>query len=147
MMRNYNYIIKNIKLEDKKVKAYFPKTHSTVKGIVYAYERWDENAGDSWANITNMKEYIRLYILWKKNKKWEKIVDGDKNTSHYRLNYWQGGTIYPCGVDYVLFQFETKEMQRKFSLRYERKELKDQIKEYQKKLRRVEKNIEELRIL
>jgi len=59
-MRNYTYTTQlEIKLPDLKrsykIKsndglfiAHFPKTHSTVKGIIYQYARWDNNAGDSW---------------------------------------------------------------------------------------------------
>ena len=146
-MRNYNYVEKSIKLEDKKVKAYFPKTHSTVKGIIYSYDEWDQNAGDDWANIRSMKAYIRLYILWKKHKTWQKIVDGDKNTSDYHLKFYDNGTYYPCDVDDVLFQFETKDIQRKFTLQAQKRELKDQIKTYQKRLKRVEMDLKELRVL
>jgi hypothetical protein len=146
-MRKYNYITENILLGDKTVKAHFPKTHSTVKGIAYSYERWDDNQGDTWANRTNMKERIRLYILWKKHKEWEKIVDGDKNTSHYQLSECRYRTIYPSSLNNVLFQFETKEIQRKYILRDEQKELKAQIKEYQKKLKKVEQDMEKLKSL
>ncbi len=84
-MRNYNCTTETIILNDKEMKAHYPKTHSTVKGIVYSYKRWDQNAGDPWANIKSMKEYIVLYILWKGYMEWGEIVDGSKNTSSYTL--------------------------------------------------------------
>lgn len=151
-MRNYTYTTKEIKMEGRnrpyQIKsdnglfiAHFPKTHSTVKGIIYQFARWDNNAGDSWANISDMREYIVLYILWKGHSEWEEIVDGADNKSGYQLAYYHCGSRYTYNLEEVLFKLETKRIQRKFELKVRRKELKEEIKDLQKELKEVEKNL------
>lgn len=139
---DYNGYEEEVEIDGKKYTAYFPKRHTTVKGIVYIYKRWDANAGDPWANITNMKEHITLYVLWKGHVEWMKTVCGDKNTSSYRLaHYTHGYHQQRCTAD-VLFQMETKEKQRKINLRGRKKELKDEIRERERELKKVTKELE-----
>ena len=135
---NYNGYKEMVKIDGKKYTAFFPNRHTTVKGIIYSYERWDENAGDPWANITRWKEHIILYVLWKGHVKWEKIVCGGKNTSDYRC-YSNSGTAD------ILFQMETKEKQKKISLSTEKKEIKIEIKELEKKLKEITKELGTIR--
>ena len=98
---------KKVKVDGRSFDAFFPKRHTTVKGIVYKYERWDANRGDPYANISNMKEYIILWVLWKGHEEWEKIVEGPKNTSRYGLAYYSGGSRYLYSIADVLFELET----------------------------------------
>ncbi len=139
---NYNGFEEEVEISGKKYTAYFPKRHSTVKGIVYIYDRWDANAGDSWANISNMKEHITLYVLWKGHVEWEKIVLGDKNTSNYSLAHYSHGYHQKKCIAGVLFQMETKEKQRKVNLRERKKELKDEIRDRERELKKVTKELE-----
>jgi len=151
-MRKYTYTTKEVRLEgrdrshkikstDGKFTAYFPKTHSTVKGIIYQYSRWDNNSGDSWANISDMREYIVFYVLWKGHTEWEKLVDGSENKSKYQLANYGRGVVYPHSLDTVLFKLETNEIQHKFRLKVRKRELKAEIKDLQKQLKKVEKDL------
>lgn len=138
----YNGREEEVEICGKKYTAFFPNRHTTVKGIVYVYKRWDENAGDSWANITNMKEHITLCVLWKGHVEWEKIVCGNKNTSSYSLAHYSQGYYQQQCTTNVLFQMETKEKQRKINLSEKEKELKNAIKEKKKELKKVMKELE-----
>lgn len=138
---NYNGHEEEVEINGTKYTAYFPKKHTTVKGIVYIYKRWDANAGDSWANISRWEEHITLYVLWKGHVEWERIVLGDENTSSYNLAHYNYGHQRQCTTD-VLFQMETKEKQRKVNLREKKEELKNEIKEKERELKKVTKELE-----
>lgn len=142
---NYNGYEEEVEISGDKYTAFYPHRHTTVKGIVYIYKRWDENAGDSWANITNMKERIILYVMWRGHVEWEKIVCGNSNTSGYRLANYSNGYHQSLGTGGVLLQMETKEKQRKVALREKKKELKEGIKKREKELKKVTKELEMIR--
>lgn len=144
-MIDYDGYDKKVKIEGKTLEAFFPDDHTTLKGMVYSYKRWDANRGDSWANIANMKEYIVLHVLWKGHKKWEKIVDGSKNTSNYELCCYPYGSVVPSyNIANVLFQFETKEKQRKCNLEARQKRLENSLKKNRKELKTVKKELLEM---
>lgn len=140
-MIDYTGEEKKVQIGNRKFTAFCPEKHSRVKGIVYSYKRWDANAGDSYANIVRMKEYIVLYVMWKKSKSWEKIVDGSKNTSEYQLYSYRYGNIEPYNVAGVLFELETKEYQRKYRLKERKTKLKKQIKTKEREIKNIEKQL------
>lgn len=145
-MIDYDGYEEEVEIEkNRTVTSFFPKKHTTVKGIIYSYERWNANRGDDWANIVHMKEYIILYIMWKGYTEWEKIVDGDQNNSDYQLAYCIHNSTYPHELADVLFQFETKEKQRKVELRDRQKILKKHIKIKEKELKTIKKELLEMK--
>jgi len=139
MKCKYNGKREKIKIDNKEYDAFFPNRHSRVKGIIYSYNRWNVNSKDSYANIPFIKEHIRLYVLWKGEKEWEKIIDGNKNNSSYSTYYPLNNP--PDSYAYLLKQMETKSKQEKIRLKEREKELKNKIKEYNKELKEVVKKI------
>jgi len=115
---------KKVKIYGKEYDAYFPKDHSEIEGLVF--HRWDANAGDSYANISNMQ--LTFYVLKHGSKKWESITDKKWETSSYyrRMGYY--------GVLFELENDETKELTLKA----------DRIAKLRKKVPKLIKELEEL---
>lgn len=110
----YNYKEKNVRIEGEKYRAFFPKNHSSVKGVVV--ETRNLNAGDSYANIANW--HTKLFVIKKGNNKWSKIYEGPTNScERYNL----------AGYLPLLFSLETKEFRKKWLKEEETQFLKNKL--------------------
>ena len=127
----YKLSNKKVTIKGKKYKAYFPNKHSRVSGIVI--ECWDENAGDSYANITDY--HSKVYVLWKGDKDWKEIHNG-KGT-HFNVN---GVNLdVGDGLNYILIELESENVKNKDYQKKEIMALKKKISDDTKRLKELVK--------
>jgi hypothetical protein len=143
---HYTGTFKNVVLDDgRKFEAFFPSGHSQVKGIIYRYSRVDRNRGDDWANRSDWVEDILVYVLWKGEREWERIVDGDEDTSAYNISYVERKYIDYKGdltpIDQILLKMEDKPVKRRYDLLREKKDILSSIEENKRRLKNIEKDL------
>ncbi len=114
-MRIYDGIHKKAKISGKEFDAFYPKTHSRLKGIVYS--RCNLNSSDPWANIPKWETCF--YIKKKGEKYWEKQEDSC--------------LYHGIGLFKILFSLESDEEKERYKdkerLLYLRQVIPDLIKE------------------
>jgi len=135
----YSLTEKQVKVEGRSYKAYYPTEHSRVEAVIYSV--YDQNAGDPWANIKD--NHLTMFILYKGHKEWIKEYDG--RAVSYNGNY------YKESVHDVLFFLESEKNRQLINAKEKVEELKKFIKEYpsileekEKKLKREEERIQVL---
>lgn len=132
---------KKVNINNETYDAFFPTKHSEVKGIVFKFSRINRNAGDDWANCSDWVTNISLYVMWKYTNDWEKIVDGDHNTSKYRLDLGWNFNYRAISIDDLLFQMESSSIRNKSELREKIKTIKKDIKNLKESLKIHEKDL------
>ena len=121
---------KEIKIGGKIYNAHFVKDHTKVQAVIL--EIIDDAIGDSWANLSDWK--ITFYIMWKRKKKAWECICKDKKYNRY---VFYGGFDVSHGLNYLLFKMETKKEQNRVYRKIRIEELKQTIKNSQKKLKRL----------
>jgi hypothetical protein len=135
-MLEYKGIKKDVVIDGEKFRAFFPKGHSAVKGIIYKYKKYDNNAGDAWANRHDWVTELTLYVLWKGNKEWEKKCDGDN-----RLKDLKWDTNHMDTLDGCLFDLEAAPVKHRYSLSEEEEIILSNIKEEKERLSKIKKEL------
>jgi len=136
-MLKYKGINKNVVIDGKKFKAFFPRKHSDVKGIVYKYRRYDRNAGDAWANRQDWVTELILFVLWKGGKEWDKKSDGEDNI--YSPLKWDTNNMET--LDGCLYDLEAAPVKHRYSLLEEEKSISISIKEKKERLSKIKKEL------
>lgn len=123
----YEYLKKTkMKIQGREHDVYSPKGHSVVKKIIF--NQWDNNAGDSWANIRDNRTI--LYVLWKGMEDWEMLLKGNREEEcQYRT--------YDQGLNQILHQMETPLRRKKIEKKWRIIELQRCIKEDEKELKKI----------
>jgi len=133
-MFKYKGTKKDVVIDGEKFKAFFPKTHLKVKGIVYNYKEHDRNAGDLWANCRDWVKELTLYVLWKGKDEWEKLSDpNDKNLIWDTNNM---GTL-----DGALFDLEPDFIRDIYDLNEEWNDIQKNIVEEKERLKQIKKEV------
>ncbi len=110
----YKYKEKNIIINREKYRAFFPKEHTAVKGVIV--ETRNLNAGDSYANIANW--HTKLFVMKSGDSQWKKLYEGPPNScKKYVLS----------GYLPLLFSLETKKFRKEWLKEEEIRVLKNKL--------------------
>ena len=123
----YNCKKRDVRIDNRNYEAYFPSRHTEVKGVVL--ETRNLNAGDAYANIVDNR--TELFVLKKGKKEWEKVYCGSERGYSGPLDL---KAIFP-----LLFSLESDSYRRRWLKRHQISQLKKEIADRQKVLRKLTK--------
>jgi len=128
----YNRTTKKVTIEEREYTAQYVKNHSAITAVIYEWR--DYNSDDPFSNVADY--HLTFYIKYKGKRKWTHLTENDfisKFSS--RKSGWE------IGLFEIFFNLETSVFQNEYRKTSRIVELKSKIKEYQKELKKLLKEI------
>ena len=129
---NYNCDVKKVDINGRDYDAYFPKKHTTLRGIISNF--WREDDWDGYG--PTQTHYLKIFILRKRKENWENLYKG--------LYHKAPGEYQVGDVNGLLFNFEKESFKNIYLAQEKINTLENSIEKDKKELRLKRKELKKL---